>query len=677
MPVITWPKIIPIHTDNLTPMQIIFLVLFISIIVAIILICRLRCSRFRQQRRLNKNDEIINVPLLNDSEAEQSELRITFQESDDDYSEYIGKLNLLVSPKVHEELQQLIQMQNNKNNNNNNNIDNNLEEGSFYGTNGEDIIKLNLTILESLQTMAKEGKLFLNEMSLKISKRIVFSESYRPHIWQYLLENDPPSSSSSSSGNDNKNYRRSSSNSSNDSGRKRNSNHNGGSERKLSSRRRYSDPLKQPLSEEVIQLIELDVARSRFVNTPEEKEELVNLITLWLYMLPKGGEYRQGADTLAAICYMIFSKLNKPETGARMMLMICRKFIPSYFTDHNNNKYLEQRLCLFSSLLCFWDPKLASHLKMAGISPAMFSVPWFVTLFGDIWPIEKVLYLWDAMFVIGPDFMVFVAITILCHSTNRAKLLKSNFSQCMSFLSSLNRGEVSLNLRHCILKAISMYSQTPKSLLHYQNEERVDIAHKHLTQQFRIKPKFGRYVPGSKANEWSTGQFADIDDGKNLVLVIKCSDLDNLPEHSSVLFDLRNCTNLDHRWLVDRRARGAPTFHFPKLLELQEKVFETMEEEQYIKKQKRGIVAKLGRNLTSTSSSRKKRLINLRSSEEIILLLSKIKPYIGRYVILCVWENTDCSNVVEVLVRAGVPRVCTFLIDKEMQYDATMYMLNK
>ena len=109
MPVITWPKIIPIHTDNLTPMQIIFLVLFISIIVGIILICRLRCSRFRQQRRLNKNDEIINVPLLNDSEAEQSELRITFQESDDDYSEYIGKLNLLVSPKVHEELQQLIQ----------------------------------------------------------------------------------------------------------------------------------------------------------------------------------------------------------------------------------------------------------------------------------------------------------------------------------------------------------------------------------------------------------------------------------------------------------------------------------------------------------------------------------------------------------------------------------------
>ena len=81
--------------------------------------------------------------------------------------------------------------------------------------------------------------------------------------------------------------------------------------------------------------------------------------------------------------------------------------------------------------------------------------------------------------------------------------------------------------------------------------------------------------------------------------------------------------------------------------------------------------------MAKLTSKRKARLINLRSSEEIILLLSKIKPFLGRYVILCVWENTDCSNIVEVLVRAGVPRVCTFLVDRKMQYAATMYMLQK
>ena len=123
-------------------------------------------------------------------------------------------------------------------------------------------------------------------------------------------------------------------------------------------RRRFSEPMrKQPISEEVMQLLELDVARSRFVQTDTERKELLELLTLWLYMLPKGGEYRQGADTLAAICYRVFSSLKKTETGARMMLMTCRKFIPAYFTDGKNNKYLEQRLCLFSSLLCFWDPQ--------------------------------------------------------------------------------------------------------------------------------------------------------------------------------------------------------------------------------------------------------------------------------------------------------------------------------
>eukprot|EP00944_MAST-04C_sp_MAST-4C-sp1_P009886 g9886.t1 len=658
--VVEWPKIIPIHTDNITTLQAVFLLVISALLVAAVVLCRLRCTRFRQQRRLNQHAEIINVPLLNDVEAEQSALRETFQENDDDYGEYIGKVNLLTSPEVFRELQETRLQQNIDERNLNPQKDRQdvfdasaAPSCTSIDIHGENDAKLDLTILEKLQGMARSGSLFLDGESLKVSKRIAFSDTYRPHIWQFLLENNCRSNFETLDQGD---------------GVKSDTSNVLHGDRAV--RRRFSEPMrKQPISEEVMQLLELDVARSRFVQTDTERKELLELLTLWLYMLPKGGEYRQGADTLAAICYRVFSSLKKTETGARMMLMTCRKFIPAYFTDGKNNKYLEQRLCLFSSLLCFWDPQVASHLKMAGVSPAMFSVPWFVTLFGDIWPLEKVLYLWDALFVIGPDFLVFVAITIVSHSTNRAKLLTSNFSQCLSFLSSLNRGEVTLNLRHCVLKAISMYSQTPKSLLHYQNEEHVDIAHRHLTQQFQNQ-SFGRYVPGSTAKEWSTGQFAEVDDGKNLALVISLSDLSSLPESSSVLLDLRNCTDLDHSWLIDTCSNGAPTFHFPKLLELQEKVAETMEREERNVKKRGGIVAKL-------TSKRKARLINLRSSEEIILLLSKIKPFLGRYVILCVWENTDCSNIVEVLVRAGVPRVCTFLVDRKMQYAATMYMLQK
>ena len=55
---------------------------------------------------------------------------------------------------------------------------------------GENDAKLDLTILEKLQGMARSGSLFLDGESLKVSKRIAFSDTYRPHIWQFLLENN-------------------------------------------------------------------------------------------------------------------------------------------------------------------------------------------------------------------------------------------------------------------------------------------------------------------------------------------------------------------------------------------------------------------------------------------------------------------------------------------------------
>ena len=195
--VVEWPKIIPIHTDNITTLQAVFLLLISALLVAAIVLCRLRCTRFRQQRRLNQHAEIINVPLLNDVEAEQSALRETFQENDDDYGEYIGKVNLLTSPEVFRELQETRFPQNIDRRNLNSQKD---HQDAFdistaplctsIDIHGENDAKLDLTILEKLQGMARSGTLFLDGESLKVSKRIAFSDSYRPHIWQYLLENN-------------------------------------------------------------------------------------------------------------------------------------------------------------------------------------------------------------------------------------------------------------------------------------------------------------------------------------------------------------------------------------------------------------------------------------------------------------------------------------------------------
>ena len=133
-----------------------------------------------------------------------------------------------------------------------------------------------------------------------------------------------------------------------------------------------------------------------------------------------------------------------------------------------------------------------------------------------------------------------------------------------------------------------------KTITH-MDEHTVEIKRKRVTKPFHVKTIKGQGMPIHQF----PSEFGDL----HVKFIVEMPK--QLTDEQKAIF--KTSMEIDQRWLVDRRARGAPTFHFPKLLELQEKVFETMEEEQYIKKQKRGIVAKLGRNLTSTSSSRKKR----------------------------------------------------------------------
>ena len=131
-----------------------------ALLVAAVVLCRLRCTRFRQQRRLNQHAEIINVPLLNDVEAEQSALRETFQENDDDYGEYIGKVNLLTSPEVFRELQETRLQQNIDERNLNPQKDHQdvfdasaAPSCTSIDIHGENDAKLDLTILEKLESI--------------------------------------------------------------------------------------------------------------------------------------------------------------------------------------------------------------------------------------------------------------------------------------------------------------------------------------------------------------------------------------------------------------------------------------------------------------------------------------------------------------------------------------------
>ena len=99
-------------------------------------------------------------------------------------------------------------------------------------------------------------------------------------------------------------------------------------------------------------------------------------------------------------------------------------FVPGYFF-RGDTTFLKEQLAKVRLVLWFWDPELAIRLfDQLQIVPAMFAVPWFITLFADVWPLDRVAYVWDALFSVGPPLLTFLAVAVL--RAKRNELLKAD-----------------------------------------------------------------------------------------------------------------------------------------------------------------------------------------------------------------------------------------------------------
>ena len=179
---------------------------------------------------------------------------------------------------------------------------------------------------------------------------------------------------------------------------------------------------------------------------------LEHILRGWLERLPQDAEYRQGADSLAAVVLSVVlwgraAWINETdpvdaETGERksnsadlttatastvaapsiqhaldsavhLMGRVVADFVPGYFL-RGDTTFLQTQLRRVRLCLWFWDPDLAVRLfDELEIPPAMFAVPWFITLFADVWPIDRVAYVWDALFSVGPPLLTFLAVAVL------------------------------------------------------------------------------------------------------------------------------------------------------------------------------------------------------------------------------------------------------------------------
>lgn len=86
-------------------------------------------------------------------------------------------------------------------------------------------------------------------------------------------------------------------------------------------------------------------------------------------------------------------------------------------------------------LLAFVDPQLFCHLKSLDFHPELFAIPWVLTSFAHVLPLQKLFHLWDSMLLADSSFPMFVGIAILCHLRN--SLINAQFNDAILLFSDL------------------------------------------------------------------------------------------------------------------------------------------------------------------------------------------------------------------------------------------------
>lgn len=474
-------------------------------------------------------------------------------------------------------------------------------------------------LLKSVANLSEQGHLLLSAEDVATCFQVAFPSDCRPNLWRHLLQQHE--------------------------------------------RERVAEGPLHSVSDVEKELIQLDAARTRFGGSfnpamGDPNEALEKTLLAWLCALPQSAEYRQGADSLGAVMLSTFQDV---EIAAKQMRALTDVFVPSYFI-RGDTMYLRNQLRRLQVLLMFWDPHLAVHLSGLGIPPALYAVPWFITLFADVWPLQRVVHVWDAFFVGGPTLLLFLAVSVLRY--NRHRLLQADFSAAMQLFSQVNAGSDIPNVRWCVLKALSTMAQTPAAVLDIpEGASTISLAQdvqglageskslaraadksgyfRDIEQERRHSTHQGRRRTRSFASlaQALASDGAEDDDGAFELLqppVVHWSDVRLLPDPVCMIVDLRPCDAQQHHWLVERNGGDGPSdqrrsfAHFP------------------FAPRRPDDAAKIVTDLVAT-----------------------LRQWGDGYVILVSWTQQNITPVAGVLVRAGIPRVCTWSLPKAFSIPTT------
>ncbi|KAG9285348.1 hypothetical protein G9A89_010823 [Geosiphon pyriformis] len=294
--------------------------------------------------------------------------------------------------------------------------------------------------------------------------------------------------------------------------------------------------------------IDVDVPRChqyhQLLSSPVGHEKLRRLLKCFVTANSKLLVYWQGLDSLCAP----FLTLNFNDEALAFNCL--QTFIPKYLKDvflFDNSAVIQEYLAVFGHLLSFHDPELSSHLNKIAFMPDLYAIPWFLTLFTHVFPLDKTYHLWDKLLVGPSSLPLFTGISILRQL--REVLLSSEFNECILIFS---ESFPEVDIEKCIQSALSMCKVTPPSVIyrvhdpnskpHQSNDKKFQLAD-HPNQRWWEQPTPVEVKKSELAPRISLKDLVKL---KNYVLVIDIRrDEEFIRGHFPLSFNV-NPSQLDH-----------------------------------------------------------------------------------------------------------------------------------
>jgi serine/threonine protein kinase/rhodanese-related sulfurtransferase len=205
--------------------------------------------------------------------------------------------------------------------------------------------------------------------------------------------------------------------------------------------------------------IDLDIPRCHqyhpLLSSPAGHEQLRRVLRCWVARNEGELVYWQGLDSVLAPFVGLFFG-NDAMASACLQAFVRRHLARVYRAD--NTVFLQEQLLLFRQLLAYHDPPLAVHLNRINFQPDLYAIPWFLTLFTHILPLDKIYPIWDLVLVGRDGLPQFFALAMMKQLRNQ--LLPLDFNQCIMLFSNLPEIDIDL----CLEDAMAMLRITPGSV---------------------------------------------------------------------------------------------------------------------------------------------------------------------------------------------------------------------